>query len=150
MRSSPLQPQELDSSRKCMTLEGDPQAPERHTALMRPWFQPCDSRQRTQPHHAQTSDLQNKETVMCVTSQWHSGKLLGSNRKLTQHLNLDPIAQGNDAKGVAGNCLYSWNSPGKYTGVGSHSLLQELFPTKCKSLALQAGFLPSEPPGKPQ
>ena len=25
--------------------------------------------------------------------------------------------------------LYPWNSPGKKTGVGSHSLLQEIFPT---------------------
>ena len=37
------------------------------------------------------------------------------------------------------------NSPGKNTGVGSHSLLQEIEP---RSPALQADSLPSEPPGK--
>ena len=26
-------------------------------------------------------------------------------------------------------CIYPWNSPGKNTGVGSHSLLQGIFPT---------------------
>ena len=37
-----------------------------------------------------------------------------------------------------------WNSPGKNTEAGSHSLLQGLFPTQ----GLQADSLPSEPPGK--
>ena len=37
------------------------------------------------------------------------------------------------------------NSPGKNTGVGSHSLLQEIEP---RSPALKADSLPSEPPGK--
>ena len=47
-------------------------------------------------------------------------------------------------------CL--WNSPGKNTGVASHSLLQRTFPTQgsnTTSPALQADSLPSEPPGKP-
>ena len=35
------------------------------------------------------------------------------------------------------------DSPGKYTGVGCHALLQGIFPTQ------QADSLPSEPPGKP-
>ena len=41
---------------------------------------------------------------------------------------------------------------GKNTGVGSHSLLQGIFPTQesePRSLALQVDSLPSEPPGKP-
>ena len=53
--------------------------------------------------------------------------------------------------------LYSpWNSPGKNTGVASHSLLQGIFPTqgsnsgmKPRSPALQADSLPAEPQGKP-
>ena len=39
-----------------------------------------------------------------------------------------------------------WNSPGKNTGVGSHSLLQGIEPG---SPALQADSLLSEPPEKP-
>ena len=45
------------------------------------------------------------------------------------------------------------NSPGQNTGVGSHSLLQGMFPTqglKPRSPALQADSLPAEPPGKPK
>ena len=41
-----------------------------------------------------------------------------------------------------------WNSPGKNTEVGSHSLLQGIFPTQglnLGSLALQADSFPSEP-----
>ena len=47
--------------------------------------------------------------------------------------------------------LCPWNSPGKSTGVGSHSFLQGIFLTRDRtgSLALQADSLPSEPPGKP-
>ena len=44
------------------------------------------------------------------------------------------------------------DSPGKNTGVGSHSLLQGIFPTQglnTKSPALQADSLPFEPPVKP-
>jgi len=43
-------------------------------------------------------------------------------------------------------------SPGKNTGVGSHSLLQGNLPhpgIKPSSPAMQANSLPSEPPGKP-
>ena len=47
-------------------------------------------------------------------------------------------------------CL--WNSPGKNTGVGNHSLLQGIFSTQGLnlggSLAWQANSLPSEPSGK--
>ena len=61
---------------------------------------------------------------------------------------------------VVSNCLqphglYSlcpWNSPGQNTGVGSHSLLQGIFPTQGLNLVLpqmQVDFLPSEPQGKP-
>ena len=49
--------------------------------------------------------------------------------------------------------LCPWNSPGKKTGVGSHSLLQGIFPTpgiKRRSPTLQVDSLPSEPPGKPK
>jgi len=50
--------------------------------------------------------------------------------------------------------LYSsWNSPGKNTGVGSHSLLQWNHPdlrSELGSPALQAESLLSEPPGKPR
>ena len=49
--------------------------------------------------------------------------------------------------------LYSpWNSLGQNTGVGTLSLLQEIFPTqgiKSRSPALQADSLPIEPQGKP-
>ena len=48
---------------------------------------------------------------------------------------------------------FSWNSPGKTTGVGSHFLLHGAFLTQGLnpgSPALQADFLPSEPPGKPR
>ena len=47
-------------------------------------------------------------------------------------------------------CL--WNSPGKNTGVGCHSLLQGIFPElgiQPRSLALQADSLLSELSGKP-
>ena len=49
--------------------------------------------------------------------------------------------------------LYSpWNSPGQNTGVGSHSPLQEIFPTQGLNpcLSLQVDSLPAEPPGKPK
>ena len=49
--------------------------------------------------------------------------------------------------------LCPWNSPGKNTGVDSHSLLQGnlLDPgIEVGSPALQAGSLLSEPPGKPR
>ena len=39
--------------------------------------------------------------------------------------------------------LCPWNSPGQNTGVGSHSLLQGIFPTQ----GLNPDSLPSEPPG---
>ena len=48
--------------------------------------------------------------------------------------------------------LCPWDSPGKNTGVGSHSLLQGIFLTQGSNPgppALQANSLPSEPPGKP-
>ena len=46
--------------------------------------------------------------------------------------------------------LYSpWNSPGQNTGVGSHSLLQGIFPgVKPRSPALQMDSLQAEPQGK--
>ena len=46
-----------------------------------------------------------------------------------------------------------WNSPGKNTGAGSHSLLQGNLPRpeiEFESPALQMDSLPSEPPGKPR
>ena len=46
-----------------------------------------------------------------------------------------------------------WNSPGKNTGVGRHSLLQGNLPDpgmEPVSPALQVDSLPSEPPGKPK
>ena len=47
--------------------------------------------------------------------------------------------------------LCPWNSPGKNTGVGCHSLLQGTFPTQgSKSSLLIAGrFFTAEPSGKP-
>ena len=47
--------------------------------------------------------------------------------------------------------LYSpWNSPDHNIGVGSHSLLQEIFPTQGSNPGLpQADSLPAEPQGKP-
>ena len=47
--------------------------------------------------------------------------------------------------------LCSWDSPGKNTGVGCHSLLQENLPNpgiEPSSPALQADSFPAEPPGK--
>ena len=48
------------------------------------------------------------------------------------------------------NQLCPWDSLGKNTGVGSHSLLQGIFPSRIKprSPTLQADSLPAEPPGK--
>ena len=49
--------------------------------------------------------------------------------------------------------LCSWNSPGKNTGVGNHSLLKRIFPTQGLNPGLptlQADSLLSEPPGKPK
>ena len=49
--------------------------------------------------------------------------------------------------------LCPWDSPGKNTGVGCHSLLQGFFPTQGSNphlLHWQAGSLPSEPPEKPK
>ena len=44
-----------------------------------------------------------------------------------------------------------WNCPDQNTGVGSHSLLQGIFPTwELSSPALQVDSLPAEPPGKPK
>ena len=53
---------------------------------------------------------------------------------------------------VACQAPLSMKSPGKNTGVGSHSLFQQIFLTQIKpgSPALQADSLLSEPPGKPQ
>ena len=48
--------------------------------------------------------------------------------------------------------LCPWDSPGKNTGVGTHFILQGIFPEpgiKPGCSALQADSLPSEPPGKP-
>jgi len=51
--------------------------------------------------------------------------------------------------------LCPWDSPGKNTGVGCHTLLQGIFPIQGSSLGLfhllhwQVGFSPLVPPGKP-
>ena len=46
-------------------------------------------------------------------------------------------------------CL--WDFPGKNTGVGSHFLLQGIFPTQRSNLLsyIAGNSLPSKPPGKP-
>ena len=45
--------------------------------------------------------------------------------------------------------LYPWSSPGKNTGVGSHSLLQRIFqPRNWTQVSYTADSLLSEPPGK--
>ena len=49
--------------------------------------------------------------------------------------------------------LYSpWNSPGKNTGVGCHSLLQGIFPTQdqIQVSLIARDSLSAEPPGKPK
>ena len=47
--------------------------------------------------------------------------------------------------------LCPWNSPGKNTGMGCHSLLQEIFLTQGLNLSLlNCREIISEPPGKPQ
>ena len=62
---------------------------------------------------------------------------------------LSPKGQMENAQGL--NILCPKNSPGKNTAVGSHSLLQGLFPTQGSNLGLQhcRHSLMSEPPGKP-
>ena len=56
---------------------------------------------------------------------------------------------------VPARLLCPWDSPGKNTGVGCHTLLQGIFPTQGSNPCLlhflhwQAGSLPLEPPGKP-
>ena len=48
--------------------------------------------------------------------------------------------------------LCPWNSPGKNAGVGSHALLQGIFPTQGSNPHLRhwhVGSLPLAPPGKP-
>ena len=44
------------------------------------------------------------------------------------------------------------NSPGQNTGVGSHSLLQGIFPTKDRAQVsrISGNSLPAEPPEKPK
>ena len=52
---------------------------------------------------------------------------------------------------MAFRLLCPWNSPGEYTGVSCHSLLQGIFPTQRSNPGLlhwKADSLPSEPPGK--
>ena len=47
--------------------------------------------------------------------------------------------------------LCPWNSPGKSTGMGCHSLLQGIFPIQGLNVGLlhcRQILLPSEPPGK--
>ena len=47
--------------------------------------------------------------------------------------------------------LCPWDSPGKSTGVGCHSLLQGIFPTHGLNLGLlNCRQIISKPPGKPQ
>ena len=54
---------------------------------------------------------------------------------------------------LCNSMIYSpWNSSAQNPGVGSHSLLQVIFPTpgiEPRSHALQVDSLPAEPPGKP-
>ena len=48
--------------------------------------------------------------------------------------------------------LCQWDSPGKNTGVGCHSLLYSIFPIQGSNLGLlhcRQILLPSEPPGMP-
>ena len=45
--------------------------------------------------------------------------------------------------------LYPWGYPSRNTGVGSHSLLQGIFPTQGLNPCLRCGFCTSEPSGKP-
>ena len=57
-----------------------------------------------------------------------------------------------DSVDVARQAPLSRNSPGKYTGVGRHSLLQGIFPTQGSNLGhlhWQVDSLLFEPPGKP-
>ena len=52
--------------------------------------------------------------------------------------------------------FYPWDSTGKNTGVGSHALLQAIFPTQVSNLLLlrllywQVDSLPLAPPRKPR
>ena len=58
---------------------------------------------------------------------------------------------------AAARLLCSWNSPGKNTGVGSHSLLQGIFltqtwiePRSCKQILYPLSYQGSQPAGKPK
>ena len=46
--------------------------------------------------------------------------------------------------------LCRWNSPGKNTGMRSHSLFQRIFPTQGSNLICTANSLLSKPTGKPR
>ena len=55
-------------------------------------------------------------------------------------------------RGVAPRILCPWDSPGKKTGVGCHTLLQGIYLTQGSNLSLtnwQVGSLPLSPPEKP-
>ena len=58
-----------------------------------------------------------------------------------------------ESHSVTSDFATPWNSPGQNTGVGNHSLLLGIFPTQGSNPGLptlQVGYLPSEPPGKPE
>ena len=69
-----------------------------------------------------------------------------------KYLLLSPVQLFGPPGIVACQAFCLWNSPGKNTEVGSHSLLQGIFLTrriKPGSPTLQADSLPSKPPEKP-
>ena len=77
---------------------------------------------------------------VCTPYNEASGQLLADAQSLGRPHGLWPT-----------RILCPWDSPGKNTGVGCHSLLQGIFLTQGSNLGLLhcRQILPSEPPGKP-
>ena len=81
------------------------------------------------------------------------GPKLGWKLKVLKMLILQPCPTSGDPIDCSHvRLLCPQNSPGKTTRVGSHSLLQRIFPiqgSNPRALPLQADSLPSKPSGKP-
>ena len=93
------------------------------------------------------SAFKSRATIMKIVSKPVHAESLQSCPTLCNPMDCSPPVR----------LLCPWDSPGKNTGVGGHSLLQGVFPSpgdlpnpgiEPGSPALQAHSLPSEPPGK--
>ena len=112
--------------------------------------------------------LSYSATLLCLSSSFHllqpDSRSQNSQRSTTHFSFTTPKLPGESVSRsvmsnsvtpwtVATRLLCPWNSPGKNTGVGSHSFLQGIFPTQGLNLGLlhcmQILSLQSEPSGKP-